>query len=147
MPDETEEGTPVGVSRRAALTAAAGVAAVILVLVAIRVVSSRGHEPAAAPPRATGPKGAGGARPGLVSSLPEQPVSAIGAGSAHPLTPSRLPPLTRAGKPLVVYSGAEWCPFGAAERGALGAALGRFGQFHGLTLTRSSSSDVYPNTV
>lgn len=50
------------------------------------------------------------------------------------------------GKPEVLYIGGEFCPFCAAERWSLVVALSRFGTFKGLSLTSSSSTDVYPNT-
>jgi thiol-disulfide isomerase/thioredoxin len=51
------------------------------------------------------------------------------------------------GKPLIVYIGAEYCPYCAAERWAAVIALSRFGTFTGLGQTHSSSSDVYPDTA
>lgn len=57
------------------------------------------------------------------------------------------PALTADGKPLVLYIGAEYCPFCAAERWPLVQALSRFGTFTGLTETRSASNDVHPNTA
>src|SRR5262249_48840261 len=55
-------------------------------------------------------------------------------------------PLLKDGKPLVLYLGAEYCPFCAAERWAMVVALSRFGTFSGLTITHSSSTDTYPKT-
>ncbi|MGH8116783.1 MAG: DUF929 family protein [Rhodanobacteraceae bacterium] len=52
-----------------------------------------------------------------------------------------------AGKPWVLYVGGEFCPYCAALRWPLVLALMRFGNFTGLKATRSSSSDVYPNTA
>lgn len=54
--------------------------------------------------------------------------------------------LTAHGKPEVLYLGAEYCPFCAAQRWAMVNALSRFGTFTGLTTTHSSSSDTDPNT-
>jgi hypothetical protein len=56
------------------------------------------------------------------------------------------PALTQDGKPKVLYVGAEYCPFCAAQRWPLVIALSRFGTFTGLTNTHSGSQDVYPNT-
>jgi Domain of unknown function (DUF929) len=56
------------------------------------------------------------------------------------------PALTADGKPKVLYVGAEFCPFCAAERWALVAAMSRFGSFSNLGQTSSSGSDSYPNT-
>jgi Domain of unknown function (DUF929) len=55
-------------------------------------------------------------------------------------------PLTSGGKPEVLYMGAEYCPFCAAQRWAMVNALSRFGTFTGLTTTHSSSTDSDPNT-
>jgi hypothetical protein len=50
------------------------------------------------------------------------------------------------GKPQVVYIGADYCPFCAAERWSLIVALARFGTFSNLHNMESSSTDVYPST-
>jgi thiol-disulfide isomerase/thioredoxin len=54
--------------------------------------------------------------------------------------------LTENGKPEVLYLGAEYCPYCAAERWAMVNALSRFGTFTGLKTVHSSSTDAYPNT-
>lgn len=51
------------------------------------------------------------------------------------------------GKPEVFFYGAEWCPICAAERWSIVVALSRFGTFHNLGETMSSSTDSYPNTA
>jgi Domain of unknown function (DUF929) len=51
------------------------------------------------------------------------------------------------GKPEVVYIGAEYCPYCAAQRWSAIIALSRFGTFQGLHLTTSSSTDVYADTA
>jgi hypothetical protein len=51
-----------------------------------------------------------------------------------------------AGKPLITYIGAEYCPFCAAERWSLAVALSRFGTFENLSGTHSSDSDEFPDT-
>jgi thiol-disulfide isomerase/thioredoxin len=48
--------------------------------------------------------------------------------------------------PEVVYIGAEYCPYCAAQRWATIVALSRFGTFTGLGNMSSYSGDVYPNT-
>jgi thiol-disulfide isomerase/thioredoxin len=72
----------------------------------------------------------------------------VGAGSiqALPKAITDAPALTADGKPKVLYVGAEFCPFCAAERWAVVAALSRFGSFQNLGVTSSSGSDSYPNT-
>ena len=82
-----------------------------------------------------------------VTSVPAATFDSVGAGTATGLTATTGQPLlTSAGKPEVVYMGGEYCPFCAAERWALTAALGRFGTFTGLGLIHSSPTDVYPST-
>jgi hypothetical protein len=54
--------------------------------------------------------------------------------------------LTENGKPEVLFIGAEYCPFCAAQRWAMVNAFSRFGTFSGLTTTHSSSTDEDPNT-
>ena len=51
-----------------------------------------------------------------------------------------------AGLPVFLYVGAEYCPYCAAERWSMSAALSRFGTFKNLSLTTSSSTDIYANT-
>ena len=73
----------------------------------------------------------------------------VGRGTAE-TTPTRIEsatPLTRDGKPLVFYLGAEYCPFCAAQRWALVIALNRFGSFTNLNPARSAVDDVYPDTA
>jgi Domain of unknown function (DUF929) len=82
-----------------------------------------------------------------VTSVPAATFDEVGAGSIKTL-PSAITadPLTADGKPRIVYVGAEYCPFCAAERWSLVAALARFGTFTGLGQTASTPNDVFPNT-
>ena len=56
-------------------------------------------------------------------------------------------PLTEGGKPEVLFVGAEYCPFCAAERWPLVVALARFGRFTALHDATSSSQAVFPSTA
>ena len=47
---------------------------------------------------------------------------------------------------MIVYVGAEYCPFCAAERWSIIYWLSQFGTFKGLTQIQSSSTDVYADT-
>jgi thiol-disulfide isomerase/thioredoxin len=84
-----------------------------------------------------------------VASVPVSTLAAVGAGSTLPaaLRPVTGPSLTSGGKPEMLYIGAEWCPYCAAERWAMAVALSRFGSFSPLHGIHSSPSDVYPNTA
>ncbi|GAA3451284.1 hypothetical protein GCM10018962_31170 [Dactylosporangium matsuzakiense] len=83
-----------------------------------------------------------------VTSVPATTLDTVAAG-AKPSLPTALtgqPALTDGGKPLILYVGAEYCPFCAAQRWPVVIALSRFGTFSGLTLTTSAADDSYPNT-
>jgi uncharacterized protein DUF929 len=69
-----------------------------------------------------------------------------GQGAATALTSEKGSALTSGGKPEVLYIGAEYCPFCAAERWAVIVALSRFGTFSGLKYMESSSTDKFANT-
>lgn len=85
-----------------------------------------------------------------VTSVPATTLDAVEAEGVSTV-PNALPPSTPAytvgGKPAVLYVGAEYCPYCAAERWALVVALSRFGDFSGLGLTTSGAEDIYPNTA
>jgi hypothetical protein len=75
---------------------------------------------------------------------------AVGDGGlANPLKPAGTAMVLRgsSGKPMVVYVGADFCPFCASQRWSVVAALARFGTFQDLRLSTSSSTDVYPDTA
>lgn len=79
-------------------------------------------------------------------SIPASTYDAVGHGAV-----SNAPkgvsgkPLTKNGKPEVLYMGAEYCPYCGMERWALTAALSRFGTFTGLKSAVSSASDSPAN--
>jgi thiol-disulfide isomerase/thioredoxin len=50
------------------------------------------------------------------------------------------------GRPLVLYIGADYCPYCAVLRWPLAVALMRFGDLEGLRYMRSSARDVFPST-
>jgi hypothetical protein len=80
--------------------------------------------------------------------VPASTLARIGAGSSLPGAIKSVtgPPLTSGGKPEMLYIGAEFCPYCAAERWAMAVALNRFGTFSPLRGIHSSSTDYYPNT-
>jgi hypothetical protein len=81
------------------------------------------------------------------TGVPTSVLDAVGAGDAQndpaDLTGQNLP---AASKPQVLYIGAEWCPYCAAERWPMVVALSRFGKFVNLGTTESSPSDSFPRT-
>ncbi len=99
-------------------------------------------------PNAAAPAASSGADAVIsaVTGVPAGVLDQIGSGSARPPAPIDAPPLTAEGKPKVLYVGAEYCPYCAAERWSTVVALSRFGTFNGLGQTASSPDDVFPST-
>jgi Domain of unknown function (DUF929) len=58
----------------------------------------------------------------------------------------KAPALTADGHPKVLYVGAEYCPYCAAQRWPMVVALSRFGTWSGLGAATSSAKDVFPST-
>jgi len=87
----------------------------------------------------------------VASLTPAQLQTAVNEVSASdlnlPAVIKGAPELVAGGKPEIVSIGAEYCPFCAADRWALVAALSQFGTWSNLNLTTSSSTDLYPSTV
>lgn len=110
------------------------------VLVAVRLFGSRTHT--------AGPAAVAGedAVISKVVSVPASVLDVIGVGSASPPKPISGPPLIDNGLPRVLYVGAEYCPYCAAERWAMVVALSRFGTFKGLGQTASAADIELPNT-
>ena len=60
----------------------------------------------------------------------------------------KAPVLTSGGKPRILYVGAEYCPYCAAERWPLAVALARFGTWSGLGQTTSAGgAEAHPDTA
>jgi thiol-disulfide isomerase/thioredoxin len=78
--------------------------------------------------------------------IPGSEVSTVSASGSSYFATVNGSPLTSGGKPEVLYVGAEYCPFCAAQRWAIIVSLSRFGTFSGLTTIHSSSTDIDPNT-
>ena len=132
----------------------AGAAILVVVLVVAGFVVAKALQGGPSTPAAGTTSGGGaGSTPApaavvrAVATLPASTFDAVGRGTvlATPFAVSGTP-ISAAGKPLVVYLGAEYCPYCAAQRWAVVAALSRFGTFTGLGATHSSTVDVYPDT-
>jgi thiol-disulfide isomerase/thioredoxin len=141
-----------GASRRST-SATAGIfggAFVVLAVIAIILVSTLSSPSVSGAPIPYKPAPAS-----LVSAVTHVPVAelnAAGVGGGQvgikdvfAATPKQ-PLLTKDGKPVLVYVGAEYCPYCAASRWPLVIALSRFGTFTGLGIIASSPYDVYANT-
>jgi hypothetical protein len=117
---------------------------VVVALVVVRLVSgSSGTALPTTPP-------ASATVQAEVTGVPGRALAAVAA----PGPPAVTPPTTTAAdvtlrdgrRPLVVYVGAEFCPFCAAERWPLVVALSRFGTFGHLGISVSSDQLVFPRT-
>ena len=82
--------------------------------------------------------------------VPAGVYDSVGTGSVSQVvitaTKSSVPLTGPDGKPELLYIGAVWCPYCAAERWVMVTALSRFGTFSNVGVTSSTSSDVDPNT-
>ena len=134
----------------------AGGAIVVVVAVALALVlthhNSGGQAPGSASPGPTGTELA--SLTTQVTSVPAAALDQVGGGRVTSV-PSAITgdPLTSGGKPEMLYIGAEYCPYCAAERWPMIVALSRFGTFTGLATTRSAArngagtAEPYPNTA
>ena len=125
-------------------SAVAVVLIVVLVLVLVKVVGGGPSTPAAQPAQSAAPEVIAG-----VTTVPASVLDQVGTGTVNtlPTAITGQPALTADGKPLVLYVGAEYCPFCAAQRWGVVVALSRFGSFSNLKTTHSASQDVFPNTA
>ncbi len=156
-----EQTADVGASRRAAaraelqraqarakrrgrlLAAGAAIVAVAIVAAAVVAIGLSSHSGGGA-----ASSSASSAVISKVTGVPAATFDKVGAGgvTSRP-SPLKAPALTADGKPRVLYVGAEYCPYCAAERWAVVAALSRFGTFSGLGQTHSATADVFPDTA
>jgi len=80
-----------------------------------------------------------------LAAIPEPTWDRVGADGAARLMLVGTPPSGNV-TPVVLYVGAEYCPYCAVMRWPLVATLDRFGTFTGLALSTSSATDVFPRT-
>jgi thiol-disulfide isomerase/thioredoxin len=116
------------------------VVAVVLALVLLQGGNSGSSSTAGGP---AGPTGASlTALTNQVTSVPAATLDQVGGGTvtAPPTTISGAA-LTSGGKPEMLYIGAEYCPYCAAERWGMIVALSRFGTFKGLATIRSAAAN------
>lgn len=136
--------------RRRLMIAGSAVAAVLAVAVVLIVIKVAGgtKSTTSAQPEPSGSAAAAIAK--KVTTVPASVLDQVGKGKGVTGTPKPLsnePALTADNKPLVLYIGAEYCPYCAAERWSVVVALSRFGTFSNLGFSHSASDDVFPNTA
>ena len=125
------------------------VVVIVLVFVVVKVTGGRARR---RPPRtARSPPPAAGLGDGRRRGHRRRPARrgtvGTGSGVTAPQVLKGQPTLTDGGKPEVLFIGAEFCPYCAAERWAMVMALSRFGTWSGLKETTSSPWDAYPATA
>jgi len=119
------------------------VLAVVVALVAVKLTASPAH-------RTASESMAPATIVRQVTSVPAAALAQVSPGQAVTLLEKVKKPgplLTIGGKPAVVFVSEESCPFCAAERWALTVALSHFGTWSQLGITKSSATDIYPNTA
>jgi thiol-disulfide isomerase/thioredoxin len=130
---------------------AIGVAVVVVAVIIAVSLSGGGTKAPAKPITATG---AFALPANLISEVESVPVDKLVA-AAKPLPDYAVPAqalpaknalYTQGGKPAIVYIGAEYCPYCAAERWAMVMALSKFGTFSNLVGTTSSATDTNPSS-
>ena len=136
--------------RRRRMLIAAGSIVVVAAVVLTFVIIKLNNKPSSATSASNGPTGAAlAAVVAKVTSVPASTLDAVGdGGGAVTGKPASISgsAVTANGKPEMLYIGAEYCPYCAAERWAMIVALSRFGTFSGLSTVHSSSTDVFANT-
>jgi hypothetical protein len=133
-------------ARRRFLVAAGaitGVLAIVVALVAVKLTVGPAHQTASesiAPATIVR----------QVTTMPAATLDQVNPGQGVTLLEKVKKPeplLTMNGKPAVVFVSEESCPFCAAERWAVTVALSQFGTWSQLGITKSSATDIYPNTA
>jgi len=151
--------------RRRILLAAGSVVVVLAVVLTFVIIklNSKPSAVATSPSASASPQGLSNGPTGSaltavvnkVTSVPASTLDTVGKGqfAAKIQTITGNPaPLTANGKPELLYMGAEYCPYCAAERWAMIVALSRFGTFSGLATVHSAVSngaggqEPYPDT-
>jgi hypothetical protein len=133
--------------RRRVLLASGAIGAVVLVVAALVIAKLAGAGGGSSTTSAKRSTGVASSVVRAATSVPKATLDKVGAGGVQ-VVPARIDarPMTAHGKPRMLYIGAEYCPFCAAERWPVVVALSRFGSWSGLGATSSSAVDAYPNT-
>ena len=139
------------VRRRALWTGGAVVLVIVIVVAFVVIKLSSNNSPSTSSGGVTGTVLPASVQ-NDIKGVPASTLDTVGIGSILSYNPSPLEAvsntaLTSNGKPEMLFIGAEFCPYCAAERWAIAVALSRFGHFttpfRGI---HSSSTDTDPNT-
>jgi hypothetical protein len=129
--------------QRRRILLASGAVVVVLAIVLTFVIIKLNNKPSTSSAQglSNGPTGSAlAAVVNKVTSVPASTLDAVGSGSGVTAKPTSISgtTLTENGKPEMLYIGAEFCPYCAAERWAMIVALSRFGTFTGLSTVHSA---------
>ena len=142
---------PVQIQSRRPSPTVLGIGAIALVIVVVLVIVLIGVNKSPGKQINVGTRTAAPASlVAQVTSVPESVFAKVGLPAEiinYPKKVTGHAPLTDPGMPEMLYIGAEYCPFCAAERWSMVMALSKFGTFSGLKLTNSSVSDFAPDTA
>lgn len=146
---QREEAEQRRVQRRRQGLWAAGIATVAIVAITLTMVIVSRTVDQDSPVAAPVPSGEAAATIAeQAASVPASVLDEVGEGTVlvNPLEVTDQAALVEGNKPLILYIGAEYCPYCASQRWPVVIALSRFGTFSNLGMTHSASDDVYPNT-
>jgi preprotein translocase subunit SecG len=117
-------------------------AVVALALIVVVIILASGGDDKTASPSDSTVAGAEAAVVAKMTSIPAATFDAVAAVKATSVFKKiTSDAITVDGKPEVLYIGGEFCPYCAAQRWPMVAALSRFGTFSGIGLTRSAKND------
>jgi len=127
------------------------VALVLVIVIVLVVIKVTGKATVSTPGTTAGPSQAPAAVVQAVTRIRPTVYDTVGVtSSVAAVTPPTLvrgqPALESGGKPEVVFVGNEFCPYCAAERWALVAALSRFGKFTVLNAVQSAGNEAFADT-
>ena len=160
-PERTEPRRKTGIARparRQTWWTALPITTVVLAIVTLVAIALSSASTPVASPLSVGSDRALGSGAVPLPAVVQQAVTTLSratlrvvgtpAGLVRPtkIADAHAPLVGPDGKPEILYVGAEYCPYSAAERWALVVALSHFGSFSGLKATHSSTSDIYPDT-
>lgn len=139
VPEPRRRGEFAQLGRFAVLSAVGVIVLVVAVLVIVKVATGAGQ-----PKSGKSATAASSVVSRAIAdvSMSDFDTAGVGSGTKAPQALSNGTRKTADGKPRVLFIGAEFCPYCAAERWPLAVALSRFGTLHNLGQTTSSANDT-----
>src|SRR5215469_427383 len=145
-----QRATAQRLERRNRLLITGGSTLLVLVVVAVFVVVKLSQGSSTPSSSSSGRTALPASVVSQVTNVPASTLDKVGKGAvaSSSLSAGSGATLTSAGKPEMLYIGAEFCPYCAAMRWSMAIALSRFGAFTTpLQGIHSSPTDAFPNTA